>query len=844
MATDGNKRYLQYILLLGEGSKAVLEGILIREVNRKEKTLEQLLLDCKHSIEKRLHISTQRDHIFPNDTEVNTDLSTWDLSLLAKVILSLQPSSLSWNERAAVRIIKDMRDDIFAHAPSMSFESEDFDMHWTELSVTLRQLMSSLEIVIHEKCEERINRLETMYTGSEDVTNIVRESCQNDEELNNLADTLIRIIKSESKHLSDKIDEGFILVEEKMEKSRQETEAVVRNVNEETREYIKTQASDLKEHIDEKTEDIERSIDGAVASTSEVLNVLEDNVSQTTSALHDLRGNIHEHFKALSEQVAVNTEQSARTSAYVQETKDEMQVMKDVLRNLCEQMKTMQTQGKEFTTPQEFHIKLDIKATSRETEDLVEDQLIETFENVMKKVKRARLAGDVQQNEKLVKIVQQFKDDLETIDGVEIQDVKKECILLVIICSSLESMLESIKYSLSEQFSEHFRKMSRVLTDQHDQLIEIKVHVRNCSIRKVLRYMESTQRKKKTLRLSVRVHSLSGLKEMCKTFMEGTMEDRVREMSECLSEQHQTKINIQSGVDTSQIQSILRVNDTTLIRELPSTSAQNEDAKEVVSAIKVLRTKTMNVRLPDDRSVCSIYRLCSTADEFTLMADYSNSKLKRMNPAYEIVDYCSLPGKPWGVCLVNDTEIAVALNNNCVQFMNLRNQLELTKLVRFTHPCWSLSCDGERLFIKGGDSVYSYNTSGLDKRTLYTEPTEHAVYQNIAISSDGKSLYVLKDDNGFVAIDLNGRIVGCYEDVTKRRLDDICVDGRGHVFVCDKTSNVITMIDEKSLTKIKDLTDTTNTVREPWVLCYHRNHSVLVIGHLRRDTLTLLELSN
>lgn len=306
MATKGNKRYLQYILLLGEGSTIVLKGLLNREVRRKETTLETLLTNNKNSLERQLHNTKQFEHIFRLTGAVNTDLDTWDIALLAKVILLLNHSTLTLNEKAAVRLIKDLRNELQAHASMMSFEEDEFYIHWEDLSATLKQLMTSLETVIQEKCEGIIKKLEKGINNVNDVSEDIRGCGKCDKLLIDVVNSTVDLVKSKLKETEDRMSEN----NQKLTQEIQSTSKV-------TQELIDKRTSDIEHHIERNFEESDRVIHEVVEGVSETLenieasvskaNVQIENVSNETREAHSLTEDIHQKVDAMSEQVSDNT---------------------------------------------------------------------------------------------------------------------------------------------------------------------------------------------------------------------------------------------------------------------------------------------------------------------------------------------------------------------------------------------------------------------------------------------------------------------------------------------------------------------------------------------------------
>ncbi|XP_053390295.1 uncharacterized protein LOC128553200 [Mercenaria mercenaria] len=157
MATIRHERHLRYILLLGEGGTLVLQEILKREIKNSGKTLEELLIGYKSRIKQRT-FSESFLKVYPQ-TGI-PDETTWDISLLALIILQLFGGSLMKDECQEIENIRKTRNNL-AHTFSLSMDENEYDDSRKKLAATLLKLSDGLGRFIQDKCQNFIKQFDT-----------------------------------------------------------------------------------------------------------------------------------------------------------------------------------------------------------------------------------------------------------------------------------------------------------------------------------------------------------------------------------------------------------------------------------------------------------------------------------------------------------------------------------------------------------------------------------------------------------------------------------------------------------------------------------------------------------
>ncbi|XP_052262413.1 uncharacterized protein LOC127866065 [Dreissena polymorpha] len=151
---------------------------------------------------------------------------------------------------------------------------------------------------------------------------------------------------------------------------------------------------------------------------------------------------------------------------------------------------------------------------------------------------------------------------------------------------------------------------------------------------------------------------------------------------------------------------------------------------------KVQGKSEHNVRITSDSNTCWITAICALPDGQVLVADFNNNKVKLLNQQYQVVSHWDVNARPFDICLITPSEVAVALNNGNiheVQFITV-NQGKLVSGRKFQlqHECRGICHHQGDLFVAFGQELYKYTLSGklicrlYEHRSFkYTGNSEH-----------------------------------------------------------------------------------------------------------------------
>jgi hypothetical protein len=180
--------------------------------------------------------------------------------------------------------------------------------------------------------------------------------------------------------------------------------------------------------------------------------------------------------------------------------------------------------------------------------------------------------------------------------------------------------------------------------------------------------------------------------------------------------------------------------------------------------------QSYNVKVKSDKKNCFIKCACCMEDGIIILADNNNRKLKRLNSYnYTVTDYCDLPGEPWQMCKINNTQVAVTLQSQKeVHFISLEREMKTTNKINTDFACYGLAYANNNLYISDtSPSVYMYSLSGRKLNQFRNDHSGLKLFysiESLAVSKDATRIYVADFYNGLRVLNNNGQVITSFND--------------------------------------------------------------------------------
>ena len=189
-------------------------------------------------------------------------------------------------------------------------------------------------------------------------------------------------------------------------------------------------------------------------------------------------------------------------------------------------------------------------------------------------------------------------------------------------------------------------------------------------------------------------------------------------------------------------------------------------------------------------------------DGAIIITDFKNKKLKHIDSTFTSMSSLDLPGRPFAVCQINQNTSAVSLpNEQLIQIVSLEKQMEIVSSFDTEAKCRGIChYDGELYSSSGGGfnesqgHIRVFSTEGDLLRVIDPEVRGDRFLSspvNLAISPDGKHLYVADRDKGIIILNRDGDVVNTFCKDPLKTPQDITLDDAGGLIACDHVSNNI-----------------------------------------------------
>ncbi|XP_053390032.1 uncharacterized protein LOC128552964 [Mercenaria mercenaria] len=160
-----NDRFERYTKLLTKGGHFVLSALLDKKIEKQGIDLRSILDDKKDTLKRNVTDSEQLDLLYPSTNQTKPlDTSSWDVSLLATVILQLFDSTKERDIDQDVKNIGDAQRN-YADAALVALDSNTFEDYWTDLKASIKIVSRELDgdkaaqcHQILEECKKKISK--------------------------------------------------------------------------------------------------------------------------------------------------------------------------------------------------------------------------------------------------------------------------------------------------------------------------------------------------------------------------------------------------------------------------------------------------------------------------------------------------------------------------------------------------------------------------------------------------------------------------------------------------------------------------------------------------------------
>ncbi|XP_045175218.2 uncharacterized protein LOC123536270 [Mercenaria mercenaria] len=253
---------------------------------------------------------------------------------------------------------------------------------------------------------------------------------------------------------------------------------------------------------------------------------------------------------------------------------------------------------------------------------------------------------------------------------------------------------------------------------------------------------------------------------------------------------------------------------------------------ENIPACSTELLKVISIKTSKEKSVPTYSGICSLEDGSTLICDWQNQSLKRLDEKYRVIEHLHLPGQPYDICKIDASTVAVTLPKmKKVRFVSTENQMKLTSSFETVDACRGITyvdgliyiaSGGWKIFKEGPGHIEIYNASG----ELYSSRFDQHLSQLGHISIYGSRLYVASND-GLIIMDADGLVSKIFTHRDMHNPLAVCVGPGNLLFVGGWSShNVMLLHNEGQLIQL--LLSQKNGIKDLHTLYYDKIRSRLI----------------
>ncbi|XP_069133629.1 tripartite motif-containing protein 2-like [Argopecten irradians] len=234
-----------------------------------------------------------------------------------------------------------------------------------------------------------------------------------------------------------------------------------------------------------------------------------------------------------------------------------------------------------------------------------------------------------------------------------------------------------------------------------------------------------------------------------------------------------------------------------------------------LSECELKELRKVNIKMKSDQSNCFARGVVITPDGSIVVGDYSNQKLKLINTEGDVVVELKVNGRPYDLCLVDNTTVAAAIGNGVHVVTVTSSKLTLSNVINIGKTCYGITYRNGEFIVSSDTEVYRVTKDG---KTLML----HKGPSNIlTLSQDQRTgtLFI-----PYYNLTAGSTVIGSlptnnlHKDVLKvgiiRNAYGVDVDGEGNVYVCGHLSqNVVQMSGDGA--NVRELLTTADGISNP-----------------------------
>ena len=287
---------------------------------------------------------------------------------------------------------------------------------------------------------------------------------------------------------------------------------------------------------------------------------------------------------------------------------------------------------------------------------------------------------------------------------------------------------------------------------------------------------------------------------------------------------------------------------------LGSLKMSKQNRPPVLLGRQIESHRKVNVRMASDKKDPWITGCAVMANDYVVICDTNNQKLKLLDHTLALKDSLDLPD-PWDVSVVDDNNVIVTL---CLkkQLHNIQifPKMKTGRVIQLGKKCWGVAVSGDDIYVSchnpsGGEGeVRVLDKQGNIKRRLGVTVAGSFLFSAptyITVNRAGDKVFVSDLGNHTVTcMKVDGSIIDTYKDKDLGGPRGLYVDDNDNenALVCGYISNNVQMVDAGG-NKTGTIESAKDGLEKPCSIAFRKSDNTLVVGCKKNDNVFVYKLS-
>lgn len=254
-----------------------------------------------------------------------------------------------------------------------------------------------------------------------------------------------------------------------------------------------------------------------------------------------------------------------------------------------------------------------------------------------------------------------------------------------------------------------------------------------------------------------------------------------------------------------------------------------------------------SVKVPEDKEVPVVGGICELNENEFIIADATNSRIKKLDENFCVTSYIDLQAGPYSVCNIGHNTVAVSMVNAKVQFVLVKEPMVRTLSFSLGARCRGITCINKELYICCGGHhagepgrVEVYDLHGTQLRSYFANCS---MPMNLCTNKTCDNIYLADKRQGLIIMDRHFVLMSTIQTEKLENLFGVCMADGTSLYVGDYQTNNIAFLSGDGKV-VKNLLSAKDGIEKPMALCFVRRKNYLIVTMSKTDKIKVYSVVN